>query len=123
MYYKFGFMTTMSYPRQVYVKGLPLLFSGWNGVYEKTDEISEDAPVYYRKPHRMFFALQIIGIKLKKYYGQWVFHPDNGGAGCLTNITDNGPLGEYVSSGLNRHEHPDMKAEVIQYHGLYTHIF
>jgi hypothetical protein len=107
------------------MKGLPLMLSGWNGVYERTNEMSEGAPVYYRPPHRMLIFLQIFGVKLRRYGGRWVLHPDNSGLGGIVKTRDghDSPLGHYEANGFTMVDYPDLEAQVVEYRGLRTRLF
>lgn len=113
------------YPQYVYLRGLPLMFSGWNGVYERTSELSDGAPVYYRKPHRMLIFIKIVGVKMRKYHGTWTLEPDNAGPGGLCKVYGHPqlPYGQWEACGLTKEMHPNMRAEVTQYRGWMSHIF
>ena len=61
---------------KVRVTGLPLLLKGWNGIYYKTDEISEGFPVYRLDPYMLYYIFPILGVKLAVYNGKWTLERD-----------------------------------------------
>ena len=62
----------MEFPQELIVKGFPLYERGWNGLYTKTDEYSDDCPIYKLPSYKFFGKIEIIGLYLYKKNGMWI---------------------------------------------------
>jgi hypothetical protein len=79
-----------NFPETVRVSGMPFMLQGWNGVYEWTGTMSNDAPVYRLPWHVLFRLIDIIGVQLQK---------DENGVWKLWRDCDPGPLHELKKNG------------------------
>ena len=66
----------MSFPENVKLSGLKFMWQGWNTTYYKTSEVSDGCPVYRLDPYTLYWFIDIIGAKLYRKDGVWVFQRD-----------------------------------------------
>lgn len=82
------------WPSKIQVTGLPWKYFGWNTEFIKTEDFSEDCPIYYLKPYKFLRLFSIPGVKILKSFGMWVFWTD-----CsllplnITKVGDSSPCG------------------------------
>ena len=59
------------YPEAVLVSGFPFMLQGWNGVYQITNEKSDDVPVYRLNSYLLYWLIPIIAVTLRRVDGRW----------------------------------------------------
>jgi hypothetical protein len=59
------------------------MLQGWNNIYYRTHEESDACPVYRLEPYNLYYLIPIIGVKIFRKDGIWVFKRD-----CDGNETD-----------------------------------
>lgn len=62
----------MAFPNKIRVSGLPFMLQGWNNVYIKTGEMSDDCPVYKLDSYTLYGVFPIIGVSIFRRNGIWV---------------------------------------------------
>ena len=67
----------LSLPPSIVVRGLPLLWSGWNGDYHVQQSLKNGLPVWHRPAHRLALVA-IIGVSIwwEPERRKWVLHRD-----------------------------------------------
>ena len=67
----------LSLPPSIMVRGLPLLWSGWNGDYHVQQSLKNGLPVWHRPAHRLALVA-IIGVSIwwEPEREKWVLHRD-----------------------------------------------
>ena len=87
-------------PLRVRLRGLPWYYSGWNAMFYKTDDMSEDCPVYRMDSYAYLPFLYIKGVKIWKRNGKWIMTPDgqrwDNELGIQSHHDGYTPLGEWV---------------------------
>ena|SRR5438874_2305723 len=64
------------YPDKIRMSGLPFGLQGWNTELVRTDEESDDCPVYYLSPYLLYWLYPVTGGKMMRIKGRWVFRTD-----------------------------------------------
>lgn len=64
---------TNDFSPQIKVSGLPFMLQGWNTTFNRTDKLSENAPVYKLDRYNLYWMISIIGAIIYKLNGKWVF--------------------------------------------------
>ena len=62
------------WPDCIQMHGLPFRWQGWNGVFQKTKIYSDGCPVYEMKPYNLYGMIPIIGARIQREHGHWVFY-------------------------------------------------
>ena len=66
-----------NYPEQIKMSNLPLMWQGWNEKFVLTDEICEKCPVYRLHSYILYGLINIIGGKIFKKNGRWIYMRDS----------------------------------------------
>lgn len=61
----------MAFPEKIKMSGLPFMLQGWNNVFHKTNETSEECPIYELKMYVLYGTIDIIGMYIYKQNGIW----------------------------------------------------
>jgi hypothetical protein len=64
------------FPKNIKVKGLPFMLQGWNNIYKKTDEISDNCPIYRLEEYNLYWIIPIIGVRIFREDGVWKMQRD-----------------------------------------------
>ncbi len=90
----------MKFPNKVKMSGLPFMFQGWNNIFTKTDELSEDCPIYVLSEYTLYSLIEIIGVNLLKKDGKWRLQRSCDSSYFFTKISDeDSPIGTWEYGG------------------------
>jgi hypothetical protein len=75
------------YPDKIRVKGLPFIFTGWNNIFVRTNELINGYPIYYLKSSTILKIYSTKIIFVKNFNGRWYIFRDEEYI-CLENNAD-----------------------------------
>jgi hypothetical protein len=93
------------FPKSIRVSGFPFMLQGWNNIYHQNGETQDGCPVYELNDYTLYLAIPIIGTKIYRCQGQWVFHR-NCDIDCMPGYAKYGTLPQsdpfgYWSNGVH----------------------
>jgi hypothetical protein len=59
------------FPNRIKVSGLPFMLQGWNNIYTKIDQMTDDCPIYELQSYLLYGLFPIIGTIIYRKDGIW----------------------------------------------------
>ena len=69
------------WPEKIRMRGMPIMWQGWNCVFTYSGQLKEGCPVYRLDEYILYGSIVIIGATIKKHAGVWIMQRDCDPAG------------------------------------------